>query len=407
MSPSPLATPLKALAVTMLAAILVAVGYAVGLQQQFSEQVPEGEGRVLNKSDAPSWVSDDADFAAFWDVWELVRAQYVDQPVSELDMYYGSLQGMLWSLDDPYSTYFTPEEAAEFDRDLEGTFFGIGAEIGLKDDQIVVIAPLAGTPAEKAGLLAGDQILLINDVSTEGMSVSEAVDNIRGDRGTAVILQVSREGVEEPITLTITRDEIKIDSVTFDIRDDGIAVISVSMFNDDTMTLFEEKSRELLEAGATGIVLDLRNDPGGLLDAAIDLAGYWIDGQTVVIEEIRGSREEYAASGTARLQDVPTVVLVNGGSASASEILAGALQDYQEATIIGEQTFGKGSVQEYHQLPDGSAVKITVARWLTPLGRSIDQTGITPDVVVPLTSEDYHANQDPQFNAAIDFLKTN
>lgn len=383
---------------------LVAVGYAVGTGQSTASAVPEGEGEVLNTGENPSWLAEDVDFETFWDVWKLVRQQYVDQPVSEKDMYYGALQGMLWSLGDPYSTFFTPQEAEEFDRDLEGTFFGIGAEIGSKDEKIVVIAPLAGTPAERAGVMAGDQIAAIDGVDTAGMTTNDAVERIRGEKGTTVTLTLVREGVAEPFDVAIVRDEIKVDSVTLTMRDDGIAVIEVTVFNEDTMSLFDEYTQQVLESDAKGLVIDLRNNPGGLLDAAIDLAGYWIDDQTVVIEEMNGSRDEFPADGSARLKDLETVVLVNGGSASASEILAGALQDYKEATVIGEQTFGKGSVQEYHVLPDGSAVKLTIAKWLTPLGRSIDQTGITPDQVVEYTVEDYHADKDPQFDAAIDLL---
>ncbi len=402
---SPLSAPLRALLICLGASALVVVGYLVGVEGQLSESSSNND-RVINLNDEPSWVPEELDFETFWDVWKLVRTNYVDQPVSERNLYYGALQGMLWSLEDPYSTYFTPAEAEEFNQELAGSFFGIGAEIGIKDEQIVVIAPLPETPAQRAGVQAGDAIVAIDTLSTVGMTTTDAVEKIRGEKGTNVTLTLVRDG-GEPFDVTIIRDEIVVKSVTSEIRADNVGIITVSIFNDDTADLFEAAADEMIENNVSGLVIDLRNDPGGLLDAAIDVASYWIDDETVVIEEIRGTRDEYAgSSGSAVLADFETVVLVNGGSASASEILAGALQDYREATIVGEQTFGKGSVQEYHELPDGSAVKLTVARWLTPLGRSIDHVGIAPDVAVEFTEEDYHAGKDPQLDAAVNFLAT-
>ena len=404
-SRSPLAAPLRALGVVLVAVVFVAVGYSLGVHESVKTVVPDGEGHVLGQGQVPNWVGDDADFATFWDVWSLVRSAYVDQPVSEKDLYYGSIAGLVAGLHDPYSTYFTPEDAQAFNEQLSGRFFGIGAQLDLKDGQIVVIAPLPGTPAERQGIRAEDAILTIDGVLTEAMSLDEAVSKIRGEKGTTVILGVLHKDATEPVAISIVRDEIKTDSVTYSMRDDKIAVIEVSMFNEDTSSLFATAAQNALQDGAQGIIVDLRNNPGGLLDAAIDVAGYWIpSGQAAVIEEVRCERDELPTSGSASLRDVPTVVLVNGGSASASEILAGALQDFQEARVIGEQTYGKGSVQEYHDLPDGGAVKITVARWLTPLGRSIDESGITPDEVVPFTLDDAHAKYDPQFDAALDFF---
>ncbi len=404
-SRSPLTAPLRALGVVLVAVIFAGFGYTVGMRDSARTVVPDGEGRVVNQGGEPKGLSDDVDFSTFWDVWSLVRSSYVDQPVSEKNLYYGSVAGMVAGLHDPYSNYFTPEEAQAFNEELSGTFFGIGAQLDQRDGNIVVIAPLPGTPAERAGILAEDFIVSIDGVSTEGMVLNEAVNAIRGEKGTTVTLGIVHKDTEDIVTMPIVRDEIKTESVTYTFRDDGIAVIEVSMFNEDTSSLFRTASQRALKDGATGIILDLRNNPGGLLDAAIDLAGYWVpSGSSVLIEEIRGTRDEFPANGLAQLREIPTVVLVNGGSASASEILAGALQDYGEARVIGDQTFGKGSVQEYHDLPDGGAVKITVARWLTPLGRSIDQTGITPDDIVSLTLDDVHAKRDPQFTAALDFF---
>lgn len=355
----------------------------------------------------PTDIARDVDFDLFWQVWALVREKYVDQPVSDQDLFEGALQGLLYGLKDPYSAYFTAEMAEDFSQELSGSFFGIGAELGLDDSgNLVVVAPIADTPAEKAGVRAGDVILSIDATDTAGMTVSEAVGLIRGEKGTDVSLVLFGTEDAESRTVVITRDEINIQSVKTTIRPDGIGVVSVSVFGDDTISGFAEAADILRDANVKGIVIDLRNNPGGYLNAAIVLSGYWTGEQTVVQEEIRGERTEFPGDGDARFAGMPTVVLVNGGSASASEIFAGALQDYGFATLIGEQTFGKGSVQEYQELADGGAVKITVARWLTPKGRSIDKEGIVPDQVVPRTLNDYHANLDPQLDAAISFFTT-
>lgn len=399
---SPLAAPLKALFVLGVAAFFFVFGYTLGTVDGRGEG---GLGGFIGKyQNPPRTAGADVDFSLFWDVWRMVEQQYVDQPVTDEDLYYGALQGLVWGLGDPYSTFFTPEMAEEFAQELEGSFFGIGAEIGLDDSgSIVVIAPLPGTPADVAGVKAGDHILFVDDNDTAGMTVNEAVQLIRGDKGTKVVLTMYREGTAEPFDIEIERDEISIDSVTWEVRDDGIAVITVTMFNEDTVRLFDKAVKEIADAGSKKLILDLRNNPGGYLDGAVTLGGYWIDGQTVVVEEVRGERQEFPADGPNKLADIPTVVLVNGGSASASEILAGALQDLNKAELIGEQTFGKGSVQEYHELPDGSAIKITVARWLTPLGRSIEEEGIAPDQVITPSE---NAEEDPQLDAAVRFLTT-
>lgn len=378
------------------------IGLFVGSWQSTGD-VSSSQERVINQ-DRLFGRSSDADFKTFWEVWDLVQDAYYRQPVSETDLYYGALEGMLWSLNDPYSLFFPPEQADEFNNELEGVFYGIGAEIGKKNDVVVVIAPLSGSPAEQAGLMAGDEIWYVDDVDIFNYSVNEAVQIIRGEIGTEVVLTVSRDGADDLIEIPIIRDEIQISSVEWEIRDDGIAVIEISMFNEETTDLFTQAAREALAAGVTGLVIDLRNDPGGLLTAAINVAGFWTSDMPAVQQRVQGDVQTYNSSGNGWLSNIPTVVLVNAGSASASEILAGALQDYGYATVIGEQTFGKGSVQEYYELPDGSAVKITVAEWLTALGRSINEVGITPDIEVEYTIEQYEAGETPQLDAAIDFL---
>ncbi len=406
---TPLSAPLRAIGLVLVLVLFTTFGYVLGQQRSFQiPSPPLGQiGQMMGLSNKPSDVSSDADFGTFWNVWKMVRSNYVDQPVSEKDMYHGAIAGMVSAMKDPYTTYFTPDDAKVFNEQLAGSFAGIGAQLDVKESQIVVIAALPNTPAEKAGILSEDAILAIDGITTEGMPVDEAVSKIRGEKGTVVTLNVLHKGAKAPTDIAITRDDITIASVKYTKEDDHIALIDVSIFNDDTSSLFAKAAEQALQDGATSIVLDLRNNPGGLLDSAIDLAGYWIPaGGTAVIEDKQGKQNTFATHGTAILKDIPTAVLVNGGSASASEILAGALQDTKEGTVIGEQTFGKGSVQEFHDLPDGGAVKITIAHWLTPLGRSINKEGITPDSLVTFTEQDAHAKHDPQFDAAIHFLKT-
>lgn len=393
----------KSHGVVLLAVLFCAIVFAFGYSLGSVARVDALHWGGADARYTPSSVSDDVDFTTFWDVWDLVNEKYIDQPVDQQTLLNGAIEGMVASLDDPYTTYFTPELAEEFRQEVDQKFFGIGAEIGEHDGVITVIAPLPNTPASAAGILAGDDIYAIDGTDTQGMSVEEAVKRIRGDNGTTVTLTMYRGTANDgiPYDITLTRAEITIDSVKWEMRDD-IAVVTISVFNEDTVGLFRKATDEILAAHAKGLVVDLRNDPGGLLNAAIDVAAFWTGRDTVVIEETLDGQTPYGGNGTPRLAEIPTVVLVNGGSASASEILSGALQDYGYATILGEQTFGKGSVQEYHEgLTDGAAVKITVAHWLTPKGRTISEVGITPDVVVNETLEDYHAGKTPQMDAAI------
>jgi len=346
------------------------------------------------------------DLSLYWEVWDALKRDHVEKnKIDDKAMFYGSLKGLAASLDDPYTTFMTPEESQEFTADLAGTFEGIGAEIGMRQEVITVIAPLDGTPAHKSGLLAGDQIYAIDNESTIGLTVDEAVKKIRGPKGTDVILTIIR-GQEKPRDITITREVIVIKSVTTELRSDGIYIIKVSNFNDDTLELFNQAVNTALLKNPQGIILDLRNNPGGYLDTAVALASEWIDAGPVVAEQFgENKREEYPSNGRARLENYPTVVLINGGSASASEILAGALRDYKKATLIGETTFGKGSVQTLRNLSDGSALKITIAKWLTPAGDFINDKGIEPNIKVEMTQEDFDKDRDPQFDKALEILQ--
>ncbi|KKU08265.1 MAG: Carboxyl-terminal protease [Candidatus Magasanikbacteria bacterium GW2011_GWA2_45_39] len=343
---------------------------------------------IFNKDAAPE--VKDVDFKLFWDVWNKVQQKSLQKPVADSNLFYGSLEGLVASLKDPYSVFLRPQLATRFSQDLSGSFSGIGAEIGIKDDVVTVIAPLPDSPAEQAGVKSGDKIIEIDGADTSGFSIDEAVNRIRGVKGTIVKLNLWRKGVDKPFKVDITRDTIVIKSVTWKMKDNNIAYLKIAHFNQDTSELFDQAVRQIVLKNPRGLVLDLRNDPGGFLDTAVRVASEWIEKGDIVKEHFSDGREEtYQSNGSHRLVDISTVVLVNQGSASASEIVAGALQDYGKGKLIGQKTFGKGSVQDYEQFTDGSALKLTIAEWLTPKGRHINKVGVAPDEVI----EDAPADQ--------------
>jgi carboxyl-terminal processing protease len=346
------------------------------------------------------------DFNLYWEVWDNLKTNYVDKnKIKDQDLFYGSLKGLAQSTGDPYTVFMNPQEAKEFTDDLAGTFEGIGAEVGMRNDITTVIAPLDGMPAQKAGIRSGDKIYAVDGKTTIGLTVDEVVKKIRGPKDTKVVLTIIR-GKEKPKDLTIIRSVIIVKSVKTELRSDGIFVIRVSNFNDDTASLFNEAVNTALLKSPKGIILDLRNNPGGYLETAVDMASEWVEAGPIVAEQFNNNRRnEYPANGRARLKNFPTIVLINGGSASASEILAGALRDYKKATIVGETTYGKGSVQSLRDLSGGAALKITVAKWLTPAGDYINEKGLDPNIEVKMTADDLDKNLDPQFNKALELLK--
>lgn len=356
---------------------------------------------------APSTISDDVEFRTFWDMWRILKENYYQQPVDDKTLFYGAMTGLAATFGDPYTQFFEPQGAAEFQEALSGKFSGIGAEIGLKEGRITVVAPLPDTPAERAGIRAGDAITAINGSSTEGYTVDKAVSLIRGDEGTQVTLSVYRtnDKNENAFDVTITRAVIKVAAVRLKWPKPDIAHIEVVNFNDDTRQRFEQVINEVKAKDVKGVVLDLRNNPGGYLDIAVSMAGEWV-GNKVVLKERRQGKifDQLLGTGGQRFVGMPTIVLVNEGSASASEIVSGALQDHKAATIVGMKTFGKGSVQDYIDLRDGSAVKVTIAEWLTPNERTINNTGLEPDVTVDRTVEDYENQRDPQLDRALGIL---
>jgi len=348
------------------------------------------------------------DFSVFWEAWQMIKDKYVK--ADELDsqnLVYGAVRGLVGSLEDQNSVFMAPSDAKKFNEDIAGEFSGIGAEIGIRNDQLVIIAPLKGTPAEKAGLKPMDKILKIGDKSTDGLIVDEAVKLIRGLKGTTVILTVLRQNWDKPKEIPIIRDTIQIPTLDWEIKDGNIAYFHLYNFYEQAPLLFYQAVVKTSLSAPKGIILDLRNNPGGYLEASVNLAGWFLEkGKIVVSEKFRsGEKEEFKSYGSGFLKDLPIVVLVNEGSASASEILAGALRDNRGVKLIGKKSFGKGTVQELQTLKDGSMVKITVAYWLLPKGHQIEKNGLVPDYEVDLTEEDIKTNKDPQLEKAMEILK--
>ncbi len=362
---------------------------------------------ILNKKSQ----DDTIDFSLFWKVWEILKSKYVDR--SKLDareLFYGAIDGMLSATGDPYTTFFSPKENQEFNEDISGTFEGIGAEMGMKDDLITIIAPLEGAPAEKAGLLPGDKIVKIDDVISSSYSLDEAVKHIRGPKGTEVKLTIFRVGEEETRDIVVKRDVILVKSVRYEMKENGVAYVRVSRFGDDTENGFKDAVRQVLTQKARGLIIDLRSNPGGYLETAVTMGSLMLPaGKVVVMEEDgNGKRTELKARGGDVLSGIPTVVLINEGSASASEILAGALKDNRaNVTLVGKKSFGKGSVQELISVTKETAVKVTVAHWLTPAGKQIHNVGISPDVEVGLSANDREEKRDPQLEKAMSILQEN
>lgn len=352
--------------------------------------------------------SDELDPKLFNEAWEVLHSNYFKRSqISEKDLFYGAIGGMISAVNDPYTIFLDPKVTEDFTQELNGSFFGIGAEIGRKNGNLVIIAPLPETPAAKAGLRAGDRILAIDEKDVSNLSVDGAVSLIRGEKGKEVVLTILSKDDTTPKEVKVVRDKIAIPSVTYELQDE-LAVVTLSSFNSDTDSRFVKVAQDIVRDNPKGIILDLRNNPGGYLDVAVDIAGHWLQNSEVVVREVFSNQKDskdYNASKATDLSKYKLIILVNGGSASASEILAGALQDYDKGQVLGETTFGKGSVQQLFNLSDGSAVKITVANWLTPKGRAIDEKGIEPDEMIEYTTEDYDNERDPQMDKAKELLK--
>ena len=363
------------------------------------------------------------DFSLFWDAYGKLQQYFIDpSKITDQKIVYGAINGMTNSLGDPYTEFFDPDQAKLFNTDLAGTFEGIGVEIGMKNQLLTIIAPLPGTPGDKAGLKTGDEIIKINGKDATNMTSDDAVDLIRGPKGTSVTLSILRDGWDTTKDFKITRDTINVATMSWSMKDDDVAYIKINQFGETLPSDFKTAALQILQSKAKKIIIDLRGNPGGYLDAAQDVAGWLLQpGQTVTAEDfgkgkatdcginksvvVNGEAEcLYAAQGNAELANYPVVILIDGGSASASEILSGALHDDRNVQLVGAKSFGKGSVQEVVNLPDGSFIKITIAKWLTPKGVSISEVGLTPDVKVDITDQDIQAKKDPQLDKALEII---
>lgn len=386
---------------------LIVLSFSVGVLfgQGKIQVAPKTEISSLSSNTSSTKLPGDLDYDSVEELYDKLRSKY-DGNLSEAELLDGIKLGLAEASGDPYTTYFNPDESQAFEDDLNGSFEGIGAELSKKDGVIIVVAPLKDYPAEKAGIKPLDIISEINGEDALDLTVNEAVKKIRGEAGTDVTLTVIRDGKE--LNFVITREKISIPSVTSKLVDGKpeIGYIQISQFGDDTVSLTKKAVNDLKSQGAKKIILDLRSNPGGFLSGAVDVSSLWLEDGKVIVEEKRNgeSIKKFTSSGDNLLEGVQTVVLVNEGSASASEIVAGALRDHKVATLIGTKTFGKGSVQEVVDLASGGSLKVTVARWFTPSGATIEKEGITPDKVVELP-EDSNDTTDTQLNAAIEFLQ--
>ncbi len=381
-------------------------GFTIGKRENLSNKfIPVKEAVFINQQEKNSSI----DFSLFWEAFKILKQKYIEADNLDANkILYGAIKGMLQSTGDPYTVFFDPEENKEFEQDISGSFEGIGAEIGLRQGVITVIAPLEGSPAEKAGLRAGDKIIKIDGEITSDMSLDKAVKKMRGKKNTEVVLTIWRNSEEETKEIKIIRDLINVKSVSYEIKDENIAYIKITRFAEDTFDEFKKAVDNLFKQKPQGLVLDLRNNPGGYLDTAINIANKMIPKNSVIlIEENKEKQKESIISrGGDILSEYRTVVLINEGSASASEILAAALKENREnVTLVGKKSYGKGSVQEFVDLPYQTADKITVARWLTPKGNQINEIGINPDLEINLSVDDYDNNLDPQLDKALEIIK--
>ncbi len=389
----------------ILLAVLIAIGiFYGGFQMGYSKKA----NAELVSPKLEQGILGDVDFSLFGDAIQTLKGNYYGiKDVSDQDILYGAIKGAVQSTGDPYTVFFPPSDAKKFEEDLSGNFGGIGAEIGMRNGELAIVAPMKDNPAERAGLKAGDKILKIDDTIASNLTVDEAVRLIRGPIGTKVKLLIARDAWKEAKEIEVVRATISVPTLDWKMVDGDIAYFQLYNFNGNAPSAFYEAAFSALVQGTKGMVLDLRNDPGGYLEVAHDLAGWFLKrGDVVVREKLRSGDENLLrANGNQAFLNLPVVVLVDGGSASASEILAGALQDQRGIKLVGEKTFGKGSVQEVEYLKDGSSMKVSIAEWLTPKGRQINKKGLDPDIEVKLSGDNTKDGKDPQYDKAMEVIK--
>ncbi len=396
--------------------VLIAV-FSVGFISGKSTDV---EARQMMSGSAANSISD-LDFSVFWKVWTIINQKYVPTKVASStnptteptnqDRIYGAIKGMVSSMGDPYTTFFTPKENTAFKTEIDGNFEGIGMEVGQKNGVITVIAPIPDSPADKAGIRTGDKLVKIDSTFTSDISVDQAVTLIRGKKGTQVVLTIIRDGVTKPIEYKITRDVINLPTLDSSLdAKTGIYTIKLYSFNANSAEMFNTAIDKFALSSSNKLIIDLRGNPGGFLDSAVTIASNFLPAGAVIVRENYGANktEDVMRSlgyDTFKTKGAPkVVVLIDAGSASASEILAGALREQGVATLVGTRSFGKGSVQELIDITPDTALKVTIARWLTPNGNWISEIGVQPDVEVKVSEDDIKAQKDPQMAKAVEIL---
>jgi carboxyl-terminal processing protease len=393
---------LEIIAIVLLGCVILGSGVWIGwiAGRKYPENIVVSQAANIGSGSSTT----DADFNTFWAAWQDLQSESLWIPsTTPQEMMYGAINGMVSSLGDPYTEFFTPADSSQFQEDITGNFGGIGAELGTNSStQIVVIEAISSTPAYAAGLKPEDIITSINGSSTVNMNVDDAVNLIRGTVGTKVTLGILRAGWNAPKNFTITRANIQVPTVEFSMKGD-IADIQLNEFTQDADGLFYNALQQAVNNNAKGIILDMRGDPGGYLQVAVDLAGYFLKPGSQVVREVGRTvpTQNYTSSGSGALDTMPMAILVDDGTASAAEILSGALNDDRNVPLVGQKTFGKGTVQQLENLPDGSSLKITVAHWVLPSGRILDHDGLLPNYPVALTDADIASGNDPQLTEAL------
>lgn len=379
------------------------LGYQSGISNPRSIKIEE-----LSNIEQPGDSEPKADFSIFWEVWDELKSKHPDfDEADKQSLVYGAVNGLTEALGDPNTIFFTPEDSQRFGEDISGHFTGIGVEVDIKDDQLVIISPLAGSPGDLAGLLPGDIIVAIDGIPARTLSLDQAVKKIRGPKGTTVLLTIRANGYTNNKDVSIVRQNIEVPSIKSELMEDNLLYVRIYNFSANTPMLFYTDIAKYAFSDINGVVLDLRNNPGGFLDVGIDAASWFIGKDKLVVTELfsSGEKEEFFSTSSGIFDEIPVVVLINEGSASASEILAGAIRYHRGAKLVGTQTYGKGTVQQLDYLSGGSSIKVTIANWLLPDGTLIDKLGITPDVIVEEDEEDFLNGTDTQLQKAIQTLK--
>lgn len=399
---------LRKMIAVLAAMLLLGASFSIGIWYGYANRPAVEKVLQVAGQKQPAQLAD-VDFNLFWDVWSRLEEKYVDKgKIDREKLVFGAIQGLTKALGDPYTEFLPPAETKQFQEDIKGSFSGIGAEIGIRKGILTIIAPLKNTPADRAGLKAGDKVIKIDDEVTLDLALDEAVRKIRGQKGTEVRLTILRNNADKTKELKIIRDVIRVQILETEKKSGGIFVIKLHHFTESAAFEFRKAVQEFFASGSERLVLDLRNNPGGFLTVSVDIASWFLPPGEVVARErfADGSEELYRSSGYRLLEKIPTVVLMNEGSASASEIVAGALRDLREIKLVGMKTFGKGSVQEVVNLPKESSLKVTIAKWLTPKGEEINGKGLEPDVKVELPKDkELEPGEDPALDKAIEIVK--